>query len=186
MKRYFYIDSSGKQKGSYSPEALRNEDIKRDTFVWTNGMTDWLPADQVEELSFLFEGTSGYYPPQMPPQYTQSSVKDEEKDTPPMPKNWLMESILVTIIPLITCGSFLSLLGIVGIVSASRVEGQYNSGEYTQAADSAKQAKRWTLITFWITIGWVLILVLSIIALVVFGVSLGSFSEWIDSSVYSI
>ncbi len=186
MKRYFYIDSSGKQRGSFEPEELRNESIKRDTLVWTNGMGDWMPAEDVEELNFLFADSTGYYPPQMPPQYSKVETKEERKDVPAMPKNWLVESILITLIPLFVCGSFFSLLGIVGIVSASRVDAQYRAGEYSQAIDSAKQAKRWTLITFWITIGWVLLLILSFVALLVLGFSLGDFGEWMESSTYSI
>lgn len=187
MKRYFYIDSSGEQKGSFKVEELIDKNIKRDTFVWTNGMTDWLPAGDVDELKFLFAESTGYYPPPAtPPQFENPIVEEDKKNIPTMPKNWLVESILVTLLPLFICGSFLSLLGIVGIVSASKVESQYKSGEYDQAIDSAKQAKRWTLITFWITIGWVALLILSIIGVIAFGVSMGEFGDWLDGSVYSI
>ena len=41
MNRYFYIDTEGKQKGTFSPEELRMEQIKRDTLVWTQGMEQW-------------------------------------------------------------------------------------------------------------------------------------------------
>lgn len=29
MNRYFYIDSEGKQKGTFSPEELKSENIKK-------------------------------------------------------------------------------------------------------------------------------------------------------------
>ena len=53
MNKYFYINSEGKQTGTFAPEELRAENIKRDTLVWTNDMTDWRPAEEVEELKFL-------------------------------------------------------------------------------------------------------------------------------------
>lgn len=186
MKQYFYINNLGEQKGPFKPENLRNENIKRNTFVWTNGMEDWLPAKDVEELGFLFVYQTENYPPQNPPMFEKTNSEREVDIAPPMPKTWLVESILITLIPLITCGSFLSLLGIVGIVSASKVESQYKMGDFEQAIDSAKQAKRWTLVTFWITIGWVLILVILVIVLLVFAYSVGGFGELFDGLTYSI
>lgn len=196
MNKYFYINSEGKQTGTFVPEELRAENIKRDTLVWTNNMTDWRPAEEVEELKFLFAESVGYYPPQVPtpnvaPQptvnheHTHAPGLEEKKPVEPMPKTWLIESVLVTILPFIICGSVLSLLGIVGIVSASRVESQYRSGDYEIAKDSARQAKRWTTITFWITIGWVIVLALFTILALWFGFFSG-FSEIFDSALYTI
>lgn len=54
MNHYFYIDSDGKQKGTYTPEELRNEHIRKETLVWTQGMAQWMRADEVPELQFLF------------------------------------------------------------------------------------------------------------------------------------
>lgn len=190
MNRYFYIDSSGKQNGTFAPEELRAQNIKRDTLVWTNEMTDWKPAGEVEELKFLFADSAGYYPPQNPvnqPLQTPSQGHSAaHSNAPLMPKNWLIESILVTILPFVLCGSVLSLLGIVGIVSASKVESQYRSGDYNMAAESARQAKRWTLITFWITIGWVAILILAVIAMLMFSFSVAGISEMFESALYLV
>lgn len=62
---------------------------------------------------------------------------------PPRPKNWLVESILVTIF---CCLPF----GIVGIVYASSVNSRYDSGDYTGALTQSQQAGKWTKIGFWI------------------------------------
>ncbi len=193
MNQYFYIDNDGKQQGSFVPEELRTEGIKRDTLVWTNEMADWQPANEVEELKFLFADSAGYYPPQTPPksfstppppvqaaQFGSSNVATE-----PMPKTWLVESILITILPFVLCGSVLSLLGIVGIVSASKVESQFRAGDYALANESSRQAKRWTMITFWITIGWVIVLALLVIGILVFGFSIAGVGSMLGSSVYS-
>ncbi len=54
MNHYFYIDNDGKQKGTYTPEELRNEHIRKETLVWTQGMAQWMRAEEVPELQSLF------------------------------------------------------------------------------------------------------------------------------------
>jgi hypothetical protein len=60
--------------------------------------------------------------------------------TPP-PKNWLVESILVTIL---CCLPF----GIAGIVNASKVESRHFAGDLAGAQRAADEAKKWTKIGF--------------------------------------
>ena len=55
MNHYFFIDETGKQRGTFSPVELRSENIKRETLVWTQGMENWKRADEVSELQFIFE-----------------------------------------------------------------------------------------------------------------------------------
>ena len=52
------------------------------------------------------------------------------------PKNYLIESILVTIF---CCQPF----GIVGIVYASQVNSKFDSGDFDGAARASKEAKKW-------------------------------------------
>lgn len=59
----------------------------------------------------------------------------------PRPKNWLVESILVTIF---CCLPF----GIAGIVNAANVNGRYDGGDYDGAIAASKQAGKWTKIGF--------------------------------------
>ena len=176
MNRYFYIDTEGKQKGTFSPDELRQEPVKRDTLVWTQGMDQWKRAGEVDELFFLFSDVSGNY--QTPPKaqtssYPQPTPPLEAEFRPPMPKTWLVESILVTILPFVLCGSFLSLLGIIAIVYAAQVESFYNRGDYTAAAESSRSAGKWTKIALWIAIAWLLLIVVSVILFVTF---VGSFA----------
>lgn len=63
------------------------------------------------------------------------------RSTPP--KTWLAESILVTIF---CCLPF----GIVGIVNSSKVESRFRAGDYEGADQSSADAKKWTMIGFWI------------------------------------
>ena len=76
-------------------------------------------------------------------EYTTS----EQPIVPPIrPKNWLVESILVTIF---CCIPF----GIVGIVFASQVNSKYDAGDYTGAQNASRDAGKWTKIGFFVGIG---------------------------------
>jgi hypothetical protein len=84
--------------------------------------------------------------PQTPPAqpFTQQYVPN---DAPPMkPKNWMTEAILVTVVPFCCLCSFLSLLGIVAIVYAGKVDKLYFAGQYGEAEQAAKDAKLWVMI----------------------------------------
>jgi hypothetical protein len=61
----------------------------------------------------------------------------------PRPKNWLVESILVTIFCCLP-------LGIVGIIYASSINTKYDSGDFAGAAEASKQAGMWTKIGFFV------------------------------------
>jgi hypothetical protein len=77
------------------------------------------------------------------------------------PKNWLVESILVT---LFCCLPF----GIAGIVFAAQVSSKWSTGDYAGAQHSAKEAAKWTKIGFFVGLAGV---ILYILAIFVFGVS---------------
>jgi Interferon-induced transmembrane protein len=87
---------------------------------------------------------------------------------PPRPKNWLVESILVTIF---CCLPF----GIAGIVFASSVNSRYDMGDYAGALVQSQQAGKWTKIGFWVGIGGI---VLYILFLFVFGMSFLSLARF--------
>ena len=57
----------------------------------------------------------------------------------PKPKNYLVESILVTVFCCLP-------LGIVGIIHASKVNSAYDLGNYNEAIRASADAKKWTLI----------------------------------------
>ncbi|MBE7178601.1 MAG: CD225/dispanin family protein [Mucilaginibacter polytrichastri] len=66
------------------------------------------------------------------------------------PKNWLVESILVT---LFCCLPF----GIAGIVFASQVNSKYDAGDFAGAERASKDAGKWTKIGFFIGIAGIII-----------------------------
>lgn len=78
----------------------------------------------------------------------------------PQPKNWLVESILVT---LFCCLPF----GIVGIVNAASVNSKYMAGDYMGAQLASEAAAKWTKIGFFCGIG---VIVLYIAFFVIMGV----------------
>jgi len=84
------------------------------------------------------------------------------------PKNWLVESILVT---LFCCLPF----GIAGIVNAANVSSKFSAGDIDGANKASQQAKKWTKIGFFAGIAAI---VLYIIFLVVMMVGFGL--EWDD------
>src|SRR5437764_13960182 len=77
------------------------------------------------------------------------------------PKNWLVESILVTIF---CCLPF----GIAGIVFASQVNAKYASGDYNGALQASKDAGKWTKVGFFVGLG---LLILYGISMIFFGMS---------------
>jgi hypothetical protein len=54
MKKYFY--SNGQEKeGPISLEEIKNEDIKVDTLIWFEGLNDWTPAIEIDEIKSILE-----------------------------------------------------------------------------------------------------------------------------------
>jgi len=93
MKHYFYHDGTSKQ-GPFTFDELKEKGIKRDTQVWYHPMPDWKPAGELEEFADLF----GQTPPEMKKEVKGTATPPPPSEPkPPMPKNWLVESILATL-----------------------------------------------------------------------------------------
>lgn len=133
MAQYYYTD--GKERyGPFTIEQLQERNITPETLVWKEGMADWLPARQIDELqSLLIPGAGPSVP--VTPVFTPGTGGS----TPP--KNWLVESILVTIL---CCLPF----GIVGIIHSTKVEAQWNTGQRAEALKSSQEAAKWVKIGF--------------------------------------
>lgn len=167
MTRYFYINSEGSQKGPLTVDELRTERIKKENLVWTQGMPEWKRAYEIVELKTLFEVSTASTHNQY--NTTPPSPHQAQTDSLPMqPKTWMVESILITILPFILCGNLLSLIGIAAIVNASKVESFYKSGLYDRAKEASDNAARWTKITLWVVIGAIILTIVAVIAFVMF------------------
>ena len=84
--------------------------------------------------------------PYAPPQYGPSNTTPSNQV---MPKTWLTESIIATIVCSLCCGaSFITLItGIIAIFHANGVKTKFNSGDYAGANKKSSSARMWMLIT---------------------------------------
>ena len=127
MENYFYLNEQREQKGPCSPEELLQNDVRPTTLVWKDGMTDWMPAGEVEELKALFVNREGSVPPPVPP---KSPVVPKRSK----PDNWLVWAILSTILCCLP-------LGVVSIIYAAKVDNLWASGQYDEAERASKNAR---------------------------------------------
>ncbi len=98
---------------------------------------------------------------------------DPRNSMDPPPKTWLVESILATV--------FCCLIGIGGIIYASKVENLWYQGRKAEAYEASKMAKTWTIVSLSIGI-FIVLAYLAYMALIVFGViaGMGSMSNMKD------
>lgn len=87
------------------------------------------------------------------------------------PKNWLVESVLVTIF---CCLPF----GIAGIVFASQVNSRLAAGDYEGAVQASKDAGRWTKIGFWLGIASVILTIFWIVFVIGAGIFFSNFRNF--------
>lgn len=120
--------------------------------IWFQEPGEWKPAGEVSELTNILKtGT----PPITKPNSNYNNMENTNNQRPP--KTWLVESILVTFF---CCLPF----GIAGIVNASKVESLFYAGNIQGAKRASEEAKKWTLISFWLGFGSILIYFLLVIA----------------------
>lgn len=128
MSQFYYTD--GKERfGPFTIDQLVDKNITENTLVWKEGLPDWVPARNLSELQPLFPQQSSFPPP------VNLSYNTQVIEAPP--KNWLIESILVTLFCCLP-------LGIVGIVHATKVDTLWTSGQREEAYKASKEAGKWT------------------------------------------
>jgi hypothetical protein len=87
------------------------------------------------------------------------------------PKNWLVESILVTIFCCLP-------LGIVGIVNAANVNSRFDAGDHEGALRASQEAGRWTKLGFWIGLGLNLLGIIAYLLMVFVFVGAAASGGW--------
>lgn len=127
MENYFYLNEQREQKGPCSSEELLQHGIQPNTLVWKNGMADWMPAGEVEELKGLFATGEGSVPPPIPP-VTPAEPRREKPDS------WLVWAILSTVLCCLP-------LGVVSIIYAAKVDNLWAAGQYDEAERASKNAR---------------------------------------------
>ena len=63
----YYIANDGLQRGPLEKHQLLAAGLRADTLVWSEGMADWQPAHQVQELREVLGGARAATPPPPPP-----------------------------------------------------------------------------------------------------------------------
>ncbi len=78
--KYFIIENN-QQAGPFSIYELKDKGLASDTLVWAEGMKDWTPAWQVDELkNSLYDTTGGSTPPPVPPTTAQPAADNAPQD----------------------------------------------------------------------------------------------------------
>lgn len=75
----YFIIINNQQTGPYTLEELFDRHITSDTLVWTEGMTNWTPAWQIEELHDILKGID----PRTASSQQASGQQQTQKPTPP-------------------------------------------------------------------------------------------------------
>lgn len=161
----YYYALNGEQKGPVEEDQLVALGVTRNTLVWCEGMEAWEQAGQVKALQYLFDGGSATPPPSPQPQpQPQQQETYVLRQQPAMPKTWQTEALLVTLVSFLCCSNLISgVLGIVAIVKAGGVTSAYRMGDYGMAEEASREAGRLTKIAFWVSVGWVLLLLCLIV-----------------------
>ena len=120
----YYILNGSEQQGPYTIDQLRGR-VTPQTYVWREGLADWIQASNLPELSVALL-PEGFVSP-------SGVVK---------PKDYLVESILVTIF---CCMVF----GILGIVYSVQANSAFSSGNIAAANEFSAKAKQWVTYGFW-------------------------------------
>ncbi len=82
MKKYFYSD--GKEKhGPLGLEELKQEDISKETLIWFEGLDDWTPARELDEMKPILE----LQPPPILNEGKNESAEPEENTVEATKKN---------------------------------------------------------------------------------------------------
>ena len=164
MTEYYIIDRNGNQVGPITEAQFRNHGVTAQTYVWTSGMAEWLPAGRVPALAHLFaQQAPGQQPYQQPyqqqpyqqpyqqPQYQQPQYQQQPCQQPSVcPPTYLAWSIIAT---LLCCLPF----GIVAIVYASKVSGLWAQGRYDEAQRASNTAKNWVIASALTGVAWVIV-----------------------------
>lgn len=170
MEKEYYIVVDDNRVGPLSLQQLAERGIEPSTLVWTAGMADWTRADCVPELDALLanrtqvdnqESAFGVYtqpenygqrPYQQPQQQFGAYNNPHNRMNPmynqaPSSVNWKTLSIVATVLGfLFSCIG--GIIGIFGIVQASKAENAMRMGDEYTARSAWSTCKTLTIISF--------------------------------------
>ncbi len=141
----YFVIINGVQSGPLSKDRLMTAGIQPDSYVWRQGLADWVKADTLPELADIFMGDSAFggygYGNTPPDPYTVYGRANE-----PIPHtNWLPWAIVGTIFgALFSCIGMI--FGIIGITKANAANKFYNEGFGENGDMSNSSARTMTII----------------------------------------
>lgn len=102
--KYFILDSNSQQQGPFTIYELKDRGINEQTLVWAEGMDNWQPAWQVEEIKrLLFDQPAGTPPP--PPHstdsFSQTTPRQPMSPQPQQSHRALIAGIIIAVIVLV-------------------------------------------------------------------------------------
>lgn len=98
-RHYFYL-KDGQQIGPIPFEDLKKHNIRKDTLIWYDGITDWTQAQNVDELQILFATT----PPPIPKNVQQTTANVSKNEVPQKKKSKSIIVFLFIVIGLMIVG----------------------------------------------------------------------------------
>lgn len=153
MATMYFIISEGQQAGPFPKEHLKARGVEKDTYVWREGLEEWVPASELPELQDIFEETiiqavpqQPYGQPQQPYGQPQPPYGQPQPYGNPVPHtNWMPWAIVGTIVgALFSCIGMI--FGIIGIVKANNANKAYAVGDETGGDMNNSSAKTMTII----------------------------------------
>jgi uncharacterized membrane protein YvbJ len=94
------------------------------------------------------------------------------------PKSYQTESIIVTVVSILCCGSLPSLIiGIIAILKASRVDADFNAGNVHEAIQNSESAKKLTIWAAAIAVVWAILIAALYVCIFFFYVNTSESSE---------
>lgn len=137
MDGYFYLNSNNEKAGPVVPTEFSHHGINGSTMIWKEGMSDWMKAGQIPELSQYFRAA----PPPPPVGSNDFGVDgNQSKHKPMMPDNNMLWAVMFTVFGCLP-------IGIYSIVQASKVNSLYLNGQYNDAQKMADGARKWACIS---------------------------------------
>ncbi len=162
MTEYYIIDNNGNQIGPISEVLFPNYGVNASTLVWREGMAEWKQASELPELKHLFvPPVPPVVPPPIEPQQNQAwgqtpngwnqstqswtppvqNQYQQNQYTLPCPPTYLAWALISTIL---CCIPF----GVIALIQSSKVQSQWQQGDYNGAMRASKSAKDWSIASF--------------------------------------
>ncbi len=154
----YWANINGEQHGPVEKDRLLELGLTPDSYVWREGLEDWVMVQNFSELNDLFTAPEAEAPavpeqdepvvpplpqqPPVPPAIPQQPQQPQQHCEPqaPCPPTNLVWGILTTVL---CC----QVLGIVSIVYAMQVSSKYHAGDLEGAQRYSDRAAMWSILS---------------------------------------